>query len=173
MRLFRLLKFIALSVYSSLDVGELRQYDWDGVFPRAEWHGWASLFGTPYKMRINAASEVFVPGGWFDVSIFESVPITAKVTGTGVGAGMISLQFQGAMSVFDSIIRDEPSNMQFSADILDTNEVETHDTINVDKWNYFRFWSGNNQSAVNVDVELVTHDGVRPVILPSGTPPPV
>lgn len=170
MRLLRLLKYIVLTAYSTINVAELLDYDWDGIFPRAEWHGWCSMFGNPYRVLFNPG-ESGVPGGWLDVAIFESIPITAKVTAVGAGVGMISLQFQGAMSLFDRVIRDEPSNMQFSADIDGVTETETHDTINVDKWNYMRFFSANNTSNVAVNVELVTHDGVRPVILPAGTPP--
>lgn len=169
MRFFRALKFIVSSAYCVLDTAELRTYDWDGVFPRAEWHGWCSMFGTPYKMRLNSGVLSAVPGGWLDVKVFGDLSVTAKVTGTGAGAGVLSIQFQGAMSLFDGVIRDEPSNMQFSADIDGTDEIETHESINVARWNYIRFWSAENLSAVDVDLELVTHDGVRPVKLPAGT----
>jgi len=168
MRFLRLLKFIALSVYSTVNQAEHQTYDWDGIFPRAEWHGWVAMFGPQNWLRVNPG-EVFVPGGWLDIKVLASLPITAKVTGVGAGSGVINLQFQGAMSLYDDVIRDEPSDMQFNADINGVNEVETHESIDVGRWNYIRFWSANNLSAVAVDVVLHTHDGVIPVELPEGT----
>ena len=168
MSFLKLVHFVFMAAYSGIAQAELTNYDWDGLSPRAEIHGWCEMFGPTNQALFNVG-ESFTPGGWLDVTRLASLPIMAIVTGAGAGQGAVSIQFQGAMSLFDQVIRDEPSDMQFSANVNDTNAEETQETIDVARWNYIRFWSIDNMSAIAVTLQLRTHDGVRPITLPEGT----
>lgn len=159
------LRGILLTSYSALDVAEIRAYDWDGQFPRHEWHGWTDLFGTPYSVLFNTGEQVR-EGGWIDVRHLSRLPITAKITaGAGI-AGMATLIFQGAMDLVSLIMSENPTDMQFSADVVASAETETHDIIDVQRWNYIRFHSINNLANGAVNLRIVTHDGVTPINLP-------
>lgn len=164
----RNLKNMLLASFSTINVAELRTYDWDGVFERAEWHGWCDLFGAPYRVLFNQGEQI-VEGGWIDVIHLARLPITAKITaGAGV-AGAAILRFEGAQSLYDDIIRDIPSDMEMIADVNGVTETETHGVIDVGIWNYIRFNSVINNASGPINLRIVTHDGVRPIQLPAGT----
>ncbi len=166
MRFLRLLKFIALAVYSTLDVAELRTYEWDGVFPLADWHGWCDMYGAPYQVLFNAG-EHSVAAGWLEVIALGSLQVIADVTGEAPGVvGSVALQFQGALALDNSLTWVKPSDMQFSAEVLDDSSVRTVQTIDISAWNYIRFVDINNMASGAVRLRLMCHDGVRPVDLP-------
>lgn len=165
----RNLKHILLTSFSTIDVAELRTYDWDGIFPRGDWHGWCDLFGSPYSVLFDTGPQTR-ESGWIYVMPLGRLPINAKLTGAAAdAAGTVQLIFEGAMSLYDTMIRDTPTDMQFIADVSGNTEVETHGIIDVHKWNYIRLQGVNNMSNRSVNVRLVTHDGVRPMNLPEGT----
>lgn len=160
---------ILLSSFSVIDTSELRTYDWDGVFPKGDWHGWCDLFGEPYSVLFDTGEQTR-ESGWIYVLPLGRLPVNAKLTGAGVGVvGTVLLIFEGAMSLYDTMIRETPTDMQFLADVNGTTEIETHGIIDISRWNYVRLKSVVNMASGSVNVRLVTHDGVRPMDLPAGT----
>ena len=166
MSFLKLLQFVFLSTYSVLGTAELRAYDWDGVFPRALWHGWCDLYGDPYQALFNAG-EHSVAGGWVDVAEHSSLVVIADITGSDPAAvGSIAIQFQGALALDNALLWDTPSDLQFSADVITDATVRTLGTLDIAKWNYIRMSSVNNMASHAASVRLMCHDGVRPVELP-------
>ena len=165
MHWLKLLKFMALCSYSTLGTAELRGYDWDGVFPRAEWHGWCDLYGDPYSVLFDVGSSS-VAGGWVDVTTLASLEIFADITGSDPAAvGNILVQFQGAITLDNALLWNTPSDLQFSADFAADSIVRTLGRLDVLSWNYVRMLSVKNMGSHAASVRLMCHDGVRPVEL--------
>lgn len=164
----RNIKSMLLASFSTIDRAELRTYEWDGIMPRAEWHGWCELFGSPYSVVFDTGEQV-VEGGWIDIRHLGRIAINAKVTAAAGINGSAILFFEGAMSLYDTMIRDMPTDMQMIANVVESVETETHGVIDIQKWNYYRFNKLVNNSNGAITLRLITHDGVRPADLPPGT----
>lgn len=169
-RILQLLKSLLLPSFSVLDVAELRTYDWDGIFPRAHWHGWCDLFGFPYRVVFDTG-ESSVPGGWVDVHHLGQISVNAKVGAIAGINGEIIIQMQVAMSLYDVMMRDTPEDAQFTAEVVANTTTDTIGIVDISHWNYMRLFSVINNANGPITLQAVTHDGVYPVELPAGTPP--
>ncbi len=160
-----LLKSIFFAGFSSLDVAELLQYDWNGMFPRRFWHGWCDLWGNPYSVRINNGSHA-VEGGWVDVRHLHRLPTTCHVTGAGAGAtGRVDFIFQAAYDLLNIDLQWFPDTLRIDMSATGVTEVLQTEELDVEQMSYIRIHSINNNNAVAVICRVTTPDMVRPVNL--------
>lgn len=162
-RFLYLLKTVFFTEFATLNIAELRQYDWDGVFPRRFWHGWCDFWGEPYQVTIDNGSHV-VEGGWVDVRHLHRLPTACRVTGTGAGAaGRVDFIFQAAYDLINTDLQWFPNTLRADAMADGTTEVFENVELDVEQMSYIRIHSINNMGAVAVVCRVTTPDIVRPI----------
>lgn len=165
-----LVNFIKASVlvtFSALDTAELLEYDWDGKFPRAHWHGWCEMWGSPYSVRVNNGEHV-AEGGWLEIIHLARLSVTGQVTGAnGSAAGRVDFRFQVAKDLFNSATYELPG-LAVSVEADGTNTEINTEALDVGSFNFIRVHTIQNYGAQPVDVRCITCDGVRPVKIPDG-----
>ena len=161
--LFKLLGAFFSASFGVLDVAEILNYDWDGIFPLAHWHGWTELWGNPYLVAIDNGEHV-VEGGWLDVRYHDRIAFTCEVTGGDPTAvGTVDFIFQAAFSMVNPDQQWFQDDMRIDVLANADNTVRKTETVDVTSMSYMRLYSVRNRGAVAVVCRAICSDAVKPV----------
>lgn len=149
--------------FGVLNVAEILNYDWDGMFPLAHWHGWTELYGNPYNATIDNGTHV-VEGGWLDVRPHDRIAFTCEVTGGDASAaGTVDFIFQAAFDIINPDLQWFNNDMRIDVLANATNKVTKTETLDVTSMSFMRLHSIRNRGAVAVVCRAICSDGVKPI----------
>lgn len=166
--LFKLLGAFFSASFGILDIAEILNYDWDGIFPLANWHGWTELYGNPFEVLVDgtdAGSGIhIIEGGWLDMRYHDRIAVTCEVTGGNASAvGTVDFIFQAAFSMINPDQQWLQDDMRIDVLANADNTVRKTETLDVTSMSYMRLYSIRNRGVEPVIVRAITSDGVKPV----------
>ena len=148
--------------FGVLNVAEILNYDWDGLFPLAHWHGWTELYGNPFNVTVDNGEHV-IEGGWLDVRPHDRIAVTCEVTGGNASAtGTVDFVFQAAFSMVNPDQQWLPDDMKIDVLADAANTVKKTETLDVTSMSYMRLFRVRNRGVEPVVVRAITSDGVKP-----------
>ena len=160
---FNLIKTVLSSSFGTLNIAELLEYDWDGVYPRTFWTGWCEFWGNPYRVTIDSGSHD-VLGGWVDVRHVNRLNVSCIAEGCDASAvGRVDFVFQAAYSIINDDLQWFPADLRIDALVNGTTAVVSTETLDVANMSYMRLYRIVNSGAEPVICRAITTNAVRPV----------